>query len=182
MYDPLLRDIEQLIPDLRRYARFLVRDMHGADDLVQDCLERAVDHRDQFRPGTNLRAWLLTIMRNCFLSNKRLEKRRGEVALDDLEVEKAWSPAPQEDHCLLQEVSEAFLRLPAQQKLAMICVIFEGMAYDEAAKVIGVSVGTIKSRVSRGREALRQATSARSPGARAPLRRERDDEPLALSA
>ena len=70
------------------------------------------------------------------------------------------SPARQEDTLLIQELSEAFLLLPEQQKLAMICVVFEGMPYDEAAEVLGVSVGTIKSRVSRGREALRRATAA----------------------
>src|ERR671919_711641 len=117
MREQLVRDIEQLIPALRRYARFLVRDVHGADDLVQDCLERAVRHLDQFQEGTDLRAWSLTIMRNCFFDGKRRDGRRIEMALDDL-------------------------------------------SYDEAADVLGVSVGTVKSRVSRGREALRRATAA----------------------
>lgn len=179
MRDQLLDEIEQLIPDLRRYARFLVRDPYGADDLVQDCLERSIARLDQFRPGTNMRAWLLTILRNSFFSSKRREKRRCEVALDDLPAEKAWSPARQEDHRLLQEVSAAFLRLPDEQKLAMICVIFEGLRYDEAARVIGISVGTVKSRVSRGREALRQAMSAQAPDT---SRKVPAFEPLAMSA
>lgn len=160
MREQLLQDIEQLIPALRRYAWFLVRDPHSADDLVQDCLEKAVGHLGQFRAGTNLRAWLLTIMRNCFFDAKRRDKGRITVALDDLPCEKAWSPARQEDNLLVEELRGAFLKLPEQQKLAMICVIFEGMAYDEAAEVLGVSIGTVKSRVSRGREALRQATAA----------------------
>jgi RNA polymerase sigma-70 factor (ECF subfamily) len=160
MREQLLRDIEELIPILRRYARFLVRDAHGADDLVQDCLERAVRHLARFEQGTHLRAWLLTIMRNCFFDGKRREKGRVTVALEDLPYDKAWSPASQEDNLLLRELRSAFLELPEQQKLAMICVIFEGLPYEEAALVLGVSIGTVKSRVSRGRDALRRATAA----------------------
>jgi RNA polymerase sigma-70 factor, ECF subfamily len=160
MREQLVRDIEELIPALRRYARFLVRDVHGADDLVQDCLERAIRHLDQFQEGTDLRAWSLTIMRNCFFDGKRRDRRRTEVALDDLPYEAAPAPARQEASILLQELGGAFLSLPDPQKLAMICVIFEGLPYDEAAEVLGVSIGTVKSRVSRGREALRQATAA----------------------
>lgn len=156
MKEELLRDIEELVPVLRRYGRFLARDPHNADDLVQDCLERAVCHLDRFRAGTNLRAWLLTIMRNCFFDGKRREKGRTAVGLDDLPCEKAWSPAREER----EDLCDAFLDLPDPQKLAMICVIFEGLPYGEAAKVLEVSVGTIRSRVARGREALRRATAA----------------------
>jgi RNA polymerase sigma-70 factor (ECF subfamily) len=148
------------IPHLRRYARALVGDREQADDLVQDCLERAIRHLDQFQEGTDLRAWSLTIMRNCFFDGKRRDRRRTEVALDDLPYEAAPAPARQEASILLQELGGAFLGLPDPQKLAMICVIFEGLPYDEAAAVLGVSIGTVKSRVSRGREALRQATAA----------------------
>ena len=159
MREKLLQDIERLIPILRRYARFLVRDSHGTDDLVQDCLERAVRHLDQFRAGTNLRAWLLTIMRNCFFDGRRRQKGQIHVAWEDLAGEPAWSPARQEHNILLQELHQAFLLLPEEQKLAMICVIFEGLSYDDAAEVLGAPAGTIKSRVSRGRETLRQAMS-----------------------
>lgn len=165
MREQLLRDVEELIPILRRYAWFLMRDRHGADDLVQDCLERVLAHLDQFRPGTNLRAWLLTIMRNSFFDGKRREKGRSHVALDDLSGECAWSPALPEHNMVMRELSEAFLLLPEQQKLAMICVVFEGLSYDEAGEMLGVSVGTVKSRVARGRKALRRATAAE------PLRR-----------
>jgi RNA polymerase sigma-70 factor, ECF subfamily len=160
MREQLVREIEQLIPALRRYARFLVRDVQGADDLVQDCLERAVRHLDRFQEGTDLRAWSLTIMRNCFFDGKRRDRRRVEVALEELPFEAARSPARQESCILLRELGEAFLILPDPQKMAMICVIFEGLPYEEAAEVLGISVGTVKSRVSRGREALRQATAA----------------------
>ena len=160
MREQLLRNIEELIPVLRRYAWFLARDPHNADDLVQDCLERAVSRLDQFRVGTNLRAWLLVIMRNCFLDGKRREKGRVEVGLDNLPGETASSPPRQEHNLLMGELSDAFLELPDPQKLAMICVVFEGLPYDEAATVLDVSSGTVKSRVARGREALRRAIAA----------------------
>jgi RNA polymerase sigma-70 factor (ECF subfamily) len=155
MRKQLVRDIEQLIPALRRYAWFLVRDVHGADDLVQDCLERAVRHLDQFQEGTDLRAWSLTIMRNCFFDGKRRDGRRTEMALDDLPYEAARTPARQESSILLQELGDAFLSLPDPQKLAMICVIFEGLPYHEAAEVLGVSVGTVKSQTARALARLR---------------------------
>lgn len=160
MQEQLLRDIEELIPLLRRYARFLSRDRHDADDLVQDCLERAVRHLGQFEAETNCRAWLLTIMRNCFVNGKRRAKGRTEVDLEGEPRERASSPARQEHRLVVQELSDAFLKLPDPQKLAMICVIFEGLPYDEAAKVLDVSTGTVKSRVARGREALRRAVAA----------------------
>jgi RNA polymerase sigma-70 factor (ECF subfamily) len=160
MREQLLRDIEELIPVLRRYARFLARDPHNADDLVQACLEQAVCRLGQVRAATNLRVWLLTIMGNCLFDGKRREKRRTEVGLDDLSCEKARSPARQKHELLIEELSEAFLHLPDPQKLAIICVVFEGLPYDKAAEVLEVSVGTIKSRVARGREALRRATAA----------------------
>jgi RNA polymerase sigma-70 factor (ECF subfamily) len=156
MREQLLGDIEELIPVLRRYGSFLARDPHNADDLVQDCLERAVCDLDQFRAGTNLRAWLLAMMRDCLVAGSRREKGGIQVALNDAPCEKAWSPARQKQNLL----SEAFLNLPDPQKLAIICVVFEGLPYEEAAEVLEVSVGTIRSRVARGREALRRATAA----------------------
>jgi RNA polymerase sigma-70 factor, ECF subfamily len=154
----LLRDIEELIPVLRRYARFLVRDPHNADDLVQDCLESAVFHLDQARAEMNLRAWLLGIM-----ATRWADGQRGKWRADDtLEGAGASSSAPrrQEHDRLIEDLREAFLRLHDSQKLAMICVIFEGLPYDEAAKVLDISVGTAKARVARGREALRRAIAA----------------------
>jgi RNA polymerase sigma-70 factor, ECF subfamily len=158
MREQLLRDIEELIPVLRRYGKFLTRDPHNADDLVHDCLERAVCHLDQFRAGTNLRAWLLTMMRNCLVDGSWREERGIEIGLKGAPSE-AWSSARGERKRLTGELSEAFLDLPDSQKLAMICVVFEGLSYGETAEVLEVSVGTIRSRVASGREALRQATA-----------------------
>jgi RNA polymerase sigma-70 factor (ECF subfamily) len=156
MQEQLLRDIEELIPVLRRYSRFLACDPHSADDVVQDCLELAVRDLDHFRAETNLRAWLLAMMRDCLVAGNRREKGGIEAGLKGAPCGEARSPARQKQDPL----SEAFLNLPDSQKLAMICVIFEGLPYDEAAKVLEVPVGTIRSRVARGREALRRATAA----------------------
>jgi RNA polymerase sigma-70 factor, ECF subfamily len=160
MREQLLHDIEELIPVLRRYSRFLVRDPHNADDLVQDSLERAVCHLDQFGAGTSLRAWLLTMMCSCLVARGQREKGGNERGLDNAPCEKAWPPVREERNLLIEELSEAFLDLPDSQKLAMICVIFEGLRYDEAAEVLQVPVGTLRSRVARGREALRRAIAA----------------------
>jgi RNA polymerase sigma-70 factor (ECF subfamily) len=160
MQEQLLRDIEELIPVLRRYGRFLARDPHDADDLVQDCLERAVCHLDQFGARTNLRAWLLTMMCSCLVAGSPREMGGNERGLNDAPCEKAGLPAREERNPLIEELSEAFLDLPDPQKLAMICVIFEGLPYAEAAEVLQVPVGTLRSRVARGREALRRAIAA----------------------
>jgi RNA polymerase sigma factor (sigma-70 family) len=150
MHEQLLRDIEELIPVLRRYGRFLACNGDDADDLVHNCLERAVSHVEHLREGTNLRTWLLTIMRNCLLDAKRHEKGRVEVALDHVPGEETSSPG----------LRAAFLRLPDSQKLALICVVFEGLPYDEAAEVLGIPVGSVKSRVARARDTLRRTVAA----------------------
>jgi RNA polymerase sigma factor (sigma-70 family) len=154
----LLRDIEELIPVLRRYARFLVRDPHHADDLVQDCLESAVLHLGQVRAETDLRAWLLGFMATR-LSDGQHGKGWPEDALERAGAS-SWSRRRQEHERLIEDLREAFLRLPDSQKLAMICVIFEGLPYDKAAKVLDISVDTAKARVARGREALRRTIAA----------------------
>ena len=160
MQEQLLRDIEELIPVLRRYARFLASDPHTADTLVQDCLERAVRHLGEIQAGTNLRAWLLTVMRKCLAEGKARESGPTTAGPNDALSAKAWSPGREEHNRLIEELGEAFLNLPDPQKLAMICVVFEGLPYDQAAAVLAVSVGTVKSRVVRGREALRRAIAA----------------------
>jgi RNA polymerase sigma-70 factor, ECF subfamily len=160
MQEQLLRDMEGLIPVLRRYARFLVSDPHAADTLVQNCLERAVCDVGEIRADTNLRAWLLTVMRKCLADGKTPARGPNPAGLNDAARAKAWSPGREEHTRLIDELGEAFLNLPDPQKLAMICVVFEGLPYDQAAAVLAVSVGTVKSRVLRGREALRRTIAA----------------------
>lgn len=152
--------VTQVIPQLRRYALSLTRDRHAADDLVQDVLLRAIERQKQYVPGTNLRAWLFTIMHNIFVDQVRRAKPvRTAVPLDDLRLSLA-SAGAQEPWIELKELAGVLDRLPLEQKATLFLVGLEGLSYEEAATVTGVAVGTVKSRVSRAREALRLATAA----------------------
>jgi RNA polymerase sigma-70 factor (ECF subfamily) len=156
------RDIEACIPYLRRYARVLTGDPHGADDLVQDCLERAIRRIDQFQSGTNLRAWLFTILHNVRCDQHRRSARRGsEIPLEE-GPERAWTPPGQMDDLYLQDFRRAFARLSEPHRQVLLLTGVEGMNYEEAAGVLGVEVGTVKSRVFRAREQLRREQEALS--------------------
>jgi RNA polymerase sigma-70 factor (ECF subfamily) len=150
------------IPRLRRYARALTRDVTAADDLVQDCLMRAVSKSHLWQEGTDLRAWLFTILHNQFVNDVRRAVREGRtMALGDTESETGTTltSAPNEDKRLeLRDLERALAKLPDEQRSALLLVGMEGMNYDEAAAVLGVAIGTIRSRLSRGRDALRQLT------------------------
>lgn len=153
--DDLMMRIEAEIPRLRRYARHLTRRMEDADDLVQDCLARAIHRIDSFEPGTNLRAWLFVILRNGFISD--LPRQRKADFLDWLAEDHPAlaSHGNQESHLQLREVSDACQSLSSehQEVLQLICV--DGLKYEEAAEILNVPVGTVRSRLSRARSALR---------------------------
>ena len=145
--------LRQLLPDLSRYARSLSRDPDLAQDLVQEAAIRAWRSRDRFMVGTNFKAWLYRILRNAFLSHVR----RGRVARtdsygDDL-PEIPVAPA-QENAVLLVEVKQNWQRLTPTQRRAIELVAIDGRSYEEAAEIENVSMGTIKSRVARGRQLL----------------------------
>ncbi len=154
--------IARELPRLRRYARALRNDS-GADDLVQDCIERALRKSNLWRQGTNMRAWLFRILYNLHLSSLRSGKRSPQtVPLDD--VAPMAGGGPGQLHALeLKELSRAFRALPAEQRDVVALVALEGMRYDEAAAVLGVPMGTVRSRLSRARAALREATAAAPP-------------------
>jgi RNA polymerase sigma-70 factor (ECF subfamily) len=142
-----------LLPRLRRFARSLSRQQHDADDLVQIVVERAWRHIDQLEPGANLAAWMFGIMKNAWIDNLRTRTRRGEVALpEDSGDHPAISPG--DAHVTLWSVSEAMDKLPEEQRLAVALVLVEGMSYKEAAGVLDVPIGTLTSRLARGRSAL----------------------------
>ncbi|MGM0584923.1 MAG: sigma-70 family RNA polymerase sigma factor [Pseudomonadota bacterium] len=144
--------VDQL-PALRAFARTLARDASQADDLTQEAMLKAWANRHRYQEGTNLRAWLFTILRNTFYSEFR--KRRREVADVDGEHAARLTTRPSQEHAMaLREFETALARLPVEQREALVLVGAAGMAYDEAAQVIGVAVGTVKSRVSRARAAL----------------------------
>jgi RNA polymerase sigma-70 factor, ECF subfamily len=142
-----------LIPNLRAFAVSLCGDIHRADDLVQETLLKAWDHLDSYQEGTNLRAWLFTILRNTYFSECR--KRRREVEDRDGSRAAQLSVCPnQQGHLDMQDFRRALNRLPADQREALVLVGAAGFSYEDAALVSGCAVGTIKSRVNRARRKL----------------------------
>jgi RNA polymerase sigma-70 factor, ECF subfamily len=149
--------IEAEIPRLRRYARYLAREADRADDLVQECLMRAIAKIDSWTPGTNLRAWLFVILRNCHINEVRRGQRTslfGEMSSD---YDVVPSPASQEAHISLLEVRDAYLNLSEEHREVLLLVAIEGLQYEEAAAILDIPVGTIRSRLSRARQTLRDA-------------------------
>lgn len=144
-------EIAAHIPRLRRYARALAGDNHRADDLVQDTLERALTKFHLWRHGSDLRAWMFTIMHNVFINQL---KARRELALDDA-VEDGLQSAPQSDPLELRDLDAALRRLPVEQREVLLLVGLEQLSYAEASQALAVPVGTVMSRLSRGRERLR---------------------------
>jgi RNA polymerase sigma-70 factor (ECF subfamily) len=138
------------VPRLRRFARVLMRPADAADDLVQETVLRAISARHQFETGTNLRAWLFVILRNA--RNAELRRRRGVTATE--EIQQGVSGG-QEERQQMRDVAAAFLRLPPQQREVLWLVVVEGVDYAEAARVLGIPLGTVRSRLSRARTALR---------------------------
>lgn len=150
------RSIEAEIPRLRRYARALVRDVAAADDLVQDCLARALGKLHLWQEGTDLRAWLFTILHNQYVNQVRRTVREG-AAVGLSETEPLLTRAPHQGKRLeLRDLERAIGKLPEEQRSVILLVGLEGMRYEEVAEVLGVPVGTVRSRLSRGREALRR--------------------------
>ncbi|WP_299329177.1 sigma-70 family RNA polymerase sigma factor [Parasphingopyxis sp.] len=145
--------LAQVIPHLRAFGRSLSGNRDTADDLVQETLLKAWAARERFQAGTNMRAWTFIILRNLFLSQMRRSKFKGEW--DDLTADKLLAaPASQDRHVELGDMQRALMELPETQREALILVGAGGFAYDEAAEICGCAVGTIKSRVARGRAAL----------------------------
>jgi RNA polymerase sigma-70 factor (ECF subfamily) len=160
------REIEAEIPRLRRYARALARDVMTADDLVQECLTRALDKSRLWEQGTDLRAWLFTILHNQYVNHVRRSLREG-VAVRLSEREPLLTRVPQQGEWLeLRDVERAIAKLPEAQRSVILLVGLEGMRYEEVAAILDVPVGTIRSRLSRGRDALRRLTGAVQSGGR----------------
>jgi RNA polymerase sigma-70 factor (ECF subfamily) len=144
-------EIAAHIPRLRRYARALTGDGHRADDLVQDTLERALAKFHLWRRGSDLRAWMFTIMHNVFINQL---KHRRELALDEA-AEAGLEGAPRSDPLELRDLDAALRQLPAEQREVLLLVGLEQLSYAEASQALRVPVGTVMSRLSRGRERLR---------------------------
>ena len=142
----------ELIPRLRRYARALVGDRATADDLVQDTLERAWAKLHLYRRGTDLRAWLFTVMHNVHVN--RVRAARATDPLDEGMPELA-TRASQGDALLVRDLDRALARLPEEQRSVLLLVALEEMSYEEVARTLGIPIGTVMSRLSRAREKLR---------------------------
>jgi RNA polymerase sigma-70 factor (ECF subfamily) len=149
--------IEAEIPRLRRYARALTRNNEqAADDLVQECLVRGLAKQHLWAEGTDLRAWLFTIMHNQFVNTVRRSVREG-AAVAISETEPSLTRAANQDCGLeLRDLHRALGVLPEEQRSVILLIGLEGMAYETAAEILGVPVGTIRSRLSRGRAELRK--------------------------
>ena len=141
-----------LIPRLRRYARALVSDRASADDLVQDTLERAWAKLHLYRRGTDLRAWLFTVMHNVYVNKVR--SARATDPLED-EMPELAQRAAQGDSLVVRDLERAIARLPDEQRSVLLLVTLEEMSYDQVARALGIPIGTVMSRLSRAREKLR---------------------------
>ncbi|HEX8307800.1 MAG TPA: sigma-70 family RNA polymerase sigma factor [Allosphingosinicella sp.] len=169
--DEFKDQLAQVIPHLRAFGRSLSGSRDLADDLVQETLLKAWAARKRFQAGTNMRAWTFIILRNLFLSQMRRARFKGEW--DEITASKMLAaPASQDRHVELTDMQRALLHLPQPQREALILVGAGGFAYEEAAEICGCAVGTIKSRVARGRVAL----EALLTDGKLPSRREHENE------
>lgn len=151
------QDIAAELPRLRRYARALLKDASAADDLVQDCLERALSRTHQFRAGTNLRAWLFTIMHGIHVNALHRHNRAADTAPLDPGVENRHATPPAQNGGLaLRDLANALGQLSFEQREVVLLIGLEGMTYRETAEILDIPLGTVMSRLARGRERLRQ--------------------------
>jgi RNA polymerase sigma-70 factor (ECF subfamily) len=152
----MVRLLEPMIPALRRYARVLLRDRSAADDLVQDGLERALSHWHQRRADRDARSWVFAILHNLAVNRMRQAARRSpHVPLE--EAAEPSQPPVQDGVLQHRDLLRALDNLPDEQRSVLLLVSVEDLSYAEAATVLGVPVGTVMSRLARGRERLRQA-------------------------
>lgn len=168
-------DLLAAIPRLRRYARVLTGDAARADDLVQETLARGWEKRRLWAAGTDLRAWLFTIMHNVFVNQRAMSMREAQNVSLDAEGESgaAWQlpvRAPQQAHVELIEVLRELGRLPPEQREVLVLAAIEEMRYEEIATVLSIPVGTVMSRLSRAREKLRRVVNDAPGDALAPLK------------
>lgn len=156
---PFCDELTRLLPRLRRFARGLTHDGPDGDDLCQATIERALKSRAQWQEGTRLDAWLYRIMRNLWIDETRSRGRRAQVLASDEDAALVSNEGHRamEAHVELGLVDRALASLPQEQREAVMLVLVEGFAYKEAAEILGCPMGTLTSRLVRGREALMRA-------------------------
>lgn len=157
-------DVLGQLPALRRYARALTRDETDAEDLVQDALLRAYERRGSLEPARGIRGWLMSILHNIFIDRRRSRLAEDRRAAESAELGAQVAPAAQEHHVRLAQVRRSFMALPEEQRAALHLVAIEGLGYAEAARVLGIPQGTLMSRLSRARAALRAIEDGETPG------------------
>ncbi len=148
--------LSELLPRLRAYAQVLTKNSHDADDLVQTAVERALSRLHLFEEGTNFKAWMFTILRNCYFTEMRKRSRRPET-VDAEDHQGALSiRAEQQTGLEVRDFSRAFSQLSEMDRTVLILIGAEGMSYQEAADVLGTPIGTVRSRLSRARVRLKE--------------------------
>jgi RNA polymerase sigma-70 factor (ECF subfamily) len=164
----VMDEIQGCVPALRRYARALTHDPDRADDLVQDCLERAIRKRGLWRPPGSVRSWLFRILLNVYRNDLRRSRRSlTPVSLDALQGCDPAGPDVHPCRLALAETARAMQALPAEQREALLLIALEEMTYAEAAAVLSIPVGTLMSRLARARATLRGLTETGTPKLRA---------------
>lgn len=160
----LLQDFERelltLLPRLRRFARSLARDAADADDLCQVALERALKSRHQWQEGTRLDAWMYRIIRNSWIDEVRTRTRRGQTFVAEEAGLAIGAEGDAGIRLEMQDVDRAMSELPPEQREVIALVLVEGLAYREASKILGIPIGTLTSRLTRGRQALARRLAA----------------------
>lgn len=154
----MVDELHHYVADLRRYAFVLCGNAPDADDLVQETLLKAIASADTYRPGGSLRAWLFGILHNTFVSHRRQFARRARAAafLESLEALPDDPTPEQERYVEARQTLNLFARLSDEQRSALLLIAIDGMSYEEAAEALNVPVGTLMSRLARGRERLRR--------------------------
>ena len=152
--DAFLSGITALLPRLRRFAAGLARNPADADDLCQAAIERALVSRQQWQDGTRLDSWMYRIMRNIWIDTARAAVRRAKTFTDEDAGLDVGIPGGQESQVELSMVDRALQTLPDEQREAVLLVLVEGYKYAEAAEIVGCPIGTLTSRLLRGRQAL----------------------------
>lgn len=151
--DDVRAQLAELLPRLRRFARVITRNVADADDLVQVAIEKALTHADSWRPGSRMDSWMFGIMKNAWIDELRARRRRERVhAPEEAGATVGDRSALSRDIAL--SVQAAMSRLPEEQRMAIALVLVEGMPYKDAAESLGIPIGTLTSRLARGREAL----------------------------
>lgn len=150
------QQVIQHIPRLRRYARALLKDTERAEDLLQETLTRALGKLSFWRRGSDMRAWLFSIMHNQFVNDcRRAQRRPDSLSLQDDGLQEPLGATRAEQRSHLQDIELGLLRLPEEQRAVLLLVSLEGLSYRQTAKVLGIKTGTVMSRLHRARERLR---------------------------